>query len=132
MDARTGCGILRSTDGGTTWTTMLPGRYSTQVVAIDPATAGSTTGTHVFAASSLELVRSTDSGATWALVLGLGDGSNPISDLAALPGNVVYAAIGNVSGSANNDGLSESTDGGATFNKLVSTSNGACATTANS
>ncbi len=130
VDARTGCGILRSTDGGTTWTTMLPGRYSTQVVAIDPATAGSTTGTHVFAASSLGLVRSTDSGATWALVLGLGDGSNPISDLAALPGNVVYAAIGNVSGSANN-GLYKSTDGGATFNKLVSTSNGACATTAN-
>ena len=60
-----GCGILRSTDGGTTWVRALLPVLVVVRLFIDPATAGSTTATKIFAATSSGLFRSTDSGSTW-------------------------------------------------------------------
>lgn len=64
-----GCGVLRSTDGGSTWT----GPSSNPVGAfhgglvIDRATAGSATSTRLLVATSSGLYSSSNSGATWTL-----------------------------------------------------------------
>ncbi|MFL6799053.1 MAG: FG-GAP-like repeat-containing protein [Xanthobacteraceae bacterium] len=118
-----GCGILRSIDGGTSWTLIagtssFPGSRVEKLV-IDPTTAGSTTSTTIFAATTNKgLQRSTDSGATWTQVLSGGDAT----DVVIHPNNpqFVFAAIGNPAGNASN-GIYRSTDGGATFPTKLST-----------
>ncbi len=62
-----GIGILKSTDGGTTWTQTLPFTNSSvkgvQKIIIDP-----NNGANVFAATSDGVYRSTNSGASWTLI----------------------------------------------------------------
>ena len=111
-----GCGLLRSTDGGTNWT-VLAGIATigarVEKLVVDPVTAGSSTATKVFAATvNKGLLRSTDSGSTWTQILTGGDATDIVID----PSNpqIVYAAIGNSFGASSN-GIYKSTDGGATF-----------------
>src|ERR1044071_922754 len=103
-DSYYGCGVLKSIDGGLTWTqtgasvflSSLSGGARIGRVLINPATAGSTTTTTLLAATTFGLYRSTDSGATWNQVLG-----GTATDVLIDPGNtsIVYAALGATNGS---------------------------------
>lgn len=114
-DSYTGCGVLVSNDGGSTWTQTGASIWVTSNVTaaiskvlIDTATAGSTSSTVVFAASYAGLYRSTNSGATWTLVL-----SGVTTDIVASPNaNEYYAA--NYGG-----GIFKSVDKGATWTQLT-------------
>ena len=75
-DSYYGCGVLRSLDGGATWTQLgaiffdFPsGGATISRIVIDPRTAGSATTTTVLAASNFALFRSTNSGVDWTQVL---------------------------------------------------------------
>jgi hypothetical protein len=119
LDAYLGCGVLRSTDGGTTWT-QLGGQDLNQLginkLVIDPTTAGSTTTTKIFVATTAGLAVSPDSGATW---IGLIQGS--ATDVVIDPSNTnnVYAAMDGRVG--NDGGVWKSTTGGGSgsFNKIM-------------
>ncbi len=119
-DSYFGQGILRSTDGGSTWTLLNGGGFFTSEaisrIVIDPATAGSATSTTLWASTVLgffasgtedcnippgayngALFRSTDSGATWQVqdVPTGAAGSARIHDMALDPAdsNVLYVAV---------------------------------------
>jgi photosystem II stability/assembly factor-like uncharacterized protein len=72
-DLAFGCGVLRSVDGGAHWDLFAASQLAptagviaaTGAVYIDPATAGSTTGTFVLVAATNGIYRSTNSGASW-------------------------------------------------------------------
>lgn len=71
-DSYYGCGVLRSSNGGSTWThldRLLPpgaaGGVRTSRIRIDPGTAGSTTATRVYAATDAGFMISDDSGRSW-------------------------------------------------------------------
>jgi len=96
-DSYYGCGVLRSTDGGTTWAqfgasvfdTPTGGAYIPAIV-VDQASAGSAGTSVVIAATNSGVWRSTDSGQSWTLVLpGYATGlvQDPVST------NLWYAAI---------------------------------------
>jgi len=77
-----GCGVLRSGDGGNTWSTGVSGLRSTTGAAgpflsliVDPATAGSSSSSILLGAtlfSNAGIVRSVNSGASWTVVLNSG------------------------------------------------------------
>jgi hypothetical protein len=121
-DSYYGQGILRSTDGGSTWTQLngAPfGFFTSEAISrivIDPTTAGSATSTTLFAATALGFYasgteacdippfayngaafRSTDSGATWQVmnVPTGAPGSARVHDLALDPAdpNFLYVAV---------------------------------------
>jgi photosystem II stability/assembly factor-like uncharacterized protein len=60
-----GKGVLKSTDGGAIWTTVLNGYY-TSALAVAPSSSGN--GTNIFASMRDGLWRSTDDGNNWTLV----------------------------------------------------------------
>ncbi len=111
-----GCGLLRSTDGGTTWerlgetTFTRPGRGGARIarVVVDPVTAGSLGATTVLAASDFGLFRSTDSGRSWNLAL-----PGIATDLVMDPADpaILYAAFYSRPGFGS-WGIHKSTDGG--------------------
>jgi len=108
QDSYSGVGILKSTDGGSTWTNY-PGPFTQHYIgglAVHP-----TDGVTVLAASSIGIYRSTDAGQTWTLVQS-GVATAVYFD-PAQPG-VAWAAIGNPFGSMLN-GVYRSTDSGATW-----------------
>ncbi len=126
-DSYYGCGLLRSTDGGATWTRLgasafAPGAGGARIsrVVLAPSTAGTPATTTVFAASDLGLFRSTDGGGTWSelLVGALGCSSFPTcaaTDLVIHPTNdsILYAAI-------RTRGVYKTVDRGATWTALPS------------
>jgi len=67
IDCQPGVGILKSTDGGTSWSLLNPGGVFTGTfiggLAVDRTTKGTTL--HVFAATQVGLYMSTDAGSTW-------------------------------------------------------------------
>lgn len=114
-----GCGVLRSTDGGTTWqppaTTTLLDAF-TYHLAINRSTAGSSLSTTVLAATNRGLYASVNSGASWTQrIIGfatavVGDATRP---------NVFFAAV--VQGSANpRTTMWRSQDGGISWVALPS------------
>lgn len=98
-DSYDGIGILKTTNGGTTWTTAgLPESQRIGRIAFDPVNPNRI---HVAVAGSLftkgpnrGMYRSTDAGATWQQTLFVSDSTSAI-DVAVHPtdGNIVYAAF---------------------------------------
>jgi photosystem II stability/assembly factor-like uncharacterized protein len=120
-DSYYGCGVLRSTDGGSTWTQLGASIFDTNVggarvsrILVDPVSAGSAVSTTVYAATSVGVYRSTDSGLNWTRVLE-GIATDLVRD--PLTPATLYAAIGSPAGDARN-GIYRSTDGGRTWNRL--------------
>ena len=108
-----GMGLLKSTDGGSTWTKSIDWSYNqtrgVQDIALNPLNSQT-----VFAGTSEGVYRSTDAGTTWAPVLDV----IMVRDVEVNPQDttLVLAACGNF-GSAGH-GIYRSTDGGLTFGKV--------------
>jgi hypothetical protein len=86
-----GCGVLRSLDGGVTWTASTSGLSLTNGASaifgsllIDRATAGSATSTVIVGATAEGLVRSVNSGSSWTLRLA----GSPSSLVSTRPGTM--------------------------------------------
>lgn len=112
-----GVGILRSTDGGNTWSQVLVKNYDNlfgvQAIKFDPTNANI-----VYACTTNGLFKSTDAGATW--------GASPVlnkiyvSDVVinSTNANQMMAAVGNL---VNADkGIYRTTDGGTNWTKVGS------------
>ncbi|MEQ9400570.1 MAG: hypothetical protein RJQ04_15515 [Longimicrobiales bacterium] len=103
-----GCGVLKSTNGGLTWTQLgatiwdRPGRAGAMIARIAIG------GGRILVASDAGLHRSTDGGASWTEVAA-GFWSDVVMD--PTDPNVLWAG-------AMNDGVYKSTDGGVTFQRL--------------
>jgi hypothetical protein len=120
-DSYYGCGVLKSTDGGTTWTQVGASTFDTSTggarisrLVIQSSTAGSTTTTTLLVASDFGVYRSTDSGSTWTQVL-----TGTATDILFDPTNssIAYVALGIPGGSASN-GVYKSTNAGNSWTKL--------------
>jgi photosystem II stability/assembly factor-like uncharacterized protein len=120
-DSYYGCGVLRTTDGGATWTQQGASVFDSNSggariakLLIDPGTAGSASATTVYAATTVGLYVSRNSGATWTRLI---DGV--FTDLLMHPtdARTLYAALGTPGGSPAN-GIYRTTDGGATWTQL--------------
>ncbi|MCI0437157.1 MAG: hypothetical protein L0271_26505 [Gemmatimonadetes bacterium] len=117
-DSYYGCGVLRSTDAGVTWTQLGASTFDTNTggariskVIVDPRGAGSATTSTVYASSSFGVHKSTDSGVTWRRTL---DGvATDLVQHATSP-NTLWAALGVPSGNTAN-GVYRSDDGGETW-----------------
>ncbi len=109
-----GIGILKTTDGGLTWTQLLPWQLSdlrgVQDIVINPQKTNT-----VFAATTEGTYRSLDAGANWTLV----DSVLMATDINYMPNDtsVLLLAAGN-SFSANS-GIYRSTNGGGSFTKIT-------------
>ncbi len=125
-DSYYGCGVLRSTDGGVTWTQLGGAIFDTPTggasvgkIVVDAATAGSASSSTVFAATSFGLYKSTNSGVTWSQLL-----SAWVTDIIQDPFNraVLFAAVGCPVAPCPPyslaNGVYQSVDGGATWSQL--------------
>ncbi len=120
-EATAGCGVLRSTDGGNSFTNIATAPFVTSVasaftfykIVIDRTTAGSATSTTLLAATNQGLFRSTDSGRTWTRATP----ALTFNDVVQHPTDptVLYAARQGVTGSATPPGLWRSSDRGVTW-----------------
>jgi photosystem II stability/assembly factor-like uncharacterized protein len=123
-DSYYGCGVLKSTDGGNTWTQIGASVFAPAGAAgagigkivIHPTVTGTL---HV--ASNFGLYRSTDGGSTFNQVLGSSSNSRPATDVVIDPvtPSTMYAALGYPGGGASFNGVYKSTDTGATWTQLA-------------
>jgi len=102
-----GDGILKSTDGGATWTLVgadVFNGWDIGSIAVDPESPET-----VFAAGSRGVWESTDGGSTWSQEI-----SSPAWDVVIVPGSpeTIFAGVTSV-------GVEESTDGGLTWTPLA-------------
>jgi uncharacterized protein (TIGR03437 family) len=118
QDSYYGAGILKSTDGGASWTNIVGPFVRTTptgaVVGIGALAISPADGQILLASCRLGIYRSTDGAANWDQVLS-GVGTSVLFD--PTDGNIAYAALGNVNGSTLN-GVFRSTDGGQTWQQL--------------
>ncbi|MEM7085984.1 MAG: T9SS type A sorting domain-containing protein [Bacteroidota bacterium] len=113
-----GIGILKSTDGGASWSSVLTFNPN-QIKGVHDIEINPQNSLEVFAAATDGLFRSLDGGDTWTLVF-----SNPnCRDVEIDPtnGDIVYVTQGNLNtgGNPNANGIFKSTDKGNTFNELL-------------
>ncbi|MBK8552666.1 MAG: T9SS type A sorting domain-containing protein [Ignavibacteria bacterium] len=123
-------GVWKSSNGGTTWTSMMndEASLSSGSIAIDPANSNIVyygTGEATYSGASYYgrgLLKSTDGGNTWTnFTSGLGSLSY-FSRIVIRPGhsNELLAALGNRTSLGVSGGLYRSTDAGVTWNAVVS------------
>jgi photosystem II stability/assembly factor-like uncharacterized protein len=117
-----GCGMLRSTDGGNSWTQLgastfrftSGGSVSFARILVDRPAGAGVSGTMLLAASNSALFRSTDGGSSWANVLA---GATP--SIVAHPAKAgVYFAGNANAGNAALRGIYRSSDRGASWSAL--------------
>jgi hypothetical protein len=119
---RPGGGILKSTDGGTTWTFLANSLFQSAVfgaLVVDPANANTLYAAENDGGPAGGVYRSTDGGQTWqnltaSTVVGAA------SDLALDPTNplVLYAGFWATADGGAGNGVYKSSDGGATWARL--------------
>lgn len=126
-DSYYGCGVLRSTNGGLTWTELgkaefdlANGGRTISRVVVDKTTAGTASATVVLVAASNGIWRSANSGLTWTQAQEV---TGRTSDLVADPVNagVYYAATGVAvvqNGANTTNAVFKSTDSGLTWLKV--------------
>jgi hypothetical protein len=111
-------GILKTTDGWTTWSTVQSGSFrDIEFKPNDPAT--------LYAVTSNTFYRSTDTGSNWGVIgAGLPTGESRIA-LAVTPANnnYVYYLAGPSTGVGSFKGIYRSTDSGLTFNAMTTAPN---------
>ena len=121
-----GCGMLRSTDGGTSWTQLGASTFRFQTggsvafsrILVDRAPAASLSTTVLLGATNAGLYRSADAGATWSSVL-----TGASASVIAHPAKVGVLFAGNSDNSnAARRGLYRSGDGGVSWTQLPSIS----------
>ncbi len=121
-DSYYGCGILRSADGGESWTRLGEGVFTGPMggttisrIVVDSATAGTLDATMVYAATEGGLFISTDSGAGWTLVL---DGV--VTDLLVHAGDreTMFAAVAEGEEKKGNATLHRSNDAGWSWHEI--------------
>ncbi len=122
LDCYYGAGILKSTDGGTTWTRLGANEFTgagISSIVVDPDDPN-----RVYVASSAQVIpgpqfpttgifRSTDGGSTWTPLLGCRGCSASDLVMSPLNKNVLYAAFHGI-------GIYKSTDGGDNWTKISS------------
>ncbi|MBT8195518.1 MAG: hypothetical protein HKO56_03470, partial [Bacteroidia bacterium] len=110
-----GIGILKTTDGGVTWTKSLDWQFDemkgVQHIEINPLNSNS-----ILAATSEGLYRSYDAGATWTLIHSI----LMAADIDYIPGDTstYFVTYGNQSSTGH--GIYRTLDAGGTFTKLTS------------
>ena len=121
-DSYYGCGILRSSDGGESWTRLGEGVFTGPMggttisrIVVDSATAGTLDATTVYAATADGLFISTDSGSGWTKVL---DGV--VTDVLVYAGDreVLFAALAEGEEKTGHATLHRSGDGGLTWQEV--------------
>jgi photosystem II stability/assembly factor-like uncharacterized protein len=113
-----GIGILKTTDGGTTWTKSLDWAYNNQrgvwKVVINPRNHNT-----LYAATTEGIYKSNNSGTNWSQVLNY----QMVMDLKINPADttVLYASVGDLSNNIPNAnvGIYKTTNAGSTWNKLT-------------
>lgn len=112
-----GCGVLRSVDGGSSWTSNGSGLVSSGTSAkfgsmiVDRGSAGSTTSSIIIGATTSGIVRSANSGSTWSSVLTAGTAASVV----AHPARAGTYWTGLQFAQGTRIGLWKSTDQGATW-----------------
>jgi len=119
IDALRGIGVLKTTDGGSTWTTLT--NFSTPnpdygYYYINKLVISSANSSILYAGMIGGIWKSTDAGLSWAK-LNISTTYISCMDLVANPSNasILYAAFG----LHNPDGVYKTTNGGTTWNKLT-------------
>lgn len=120
-----GCGVLRTTDGGDTWTLGNSGLHTANTnssgvfssLVVDPTNAGTANTVLLGTTNYINagVVRSTDAGASWTVVHNTG----PANSLIAHPTKpFTYYVTDRVNSPVTTRGVYRSTDAGATWSEL--------------
>ena len=107
-----GIGIIKSTDGGTTWSQVLT-KTTDQLFAIQTLKFDPSNSNTVYACTTDGLYRSTNSGSTWTKIFNV----TYVSDV-VINGTTLVAAVGNLGNTVK--GIFRSTDNGSTWTKITS------------
>lgn len=113
IDSYYGAGILKSTDGGGSWTNIVGPFLRARIgsMAIHPRN-----GQVLLCTTQLGVWRSSDGASTWTNTLPGAAGTSVAFD--PTNGDIAYAGLGTISGNFNN-GVYRSTDGGQTWNSIM-------------
>ena len=106
-----GIGILKSTNGGSTWTRIM-NKTTAQLFAIQTLKFDPSSSSTVYACATDGLYRSTNSGSSWTKILDL----TYVSDV-VINGTNIVASVGNLGNTKK--GIYKSTDNGITWAKIT-------------
>jgi hypothetical protein len=119
QDSYYGVGVLKSTNGGTTWTLYGNALFGTRTNSISRIVVNPLNSNQLFASSSLGLTTSTDAGVTWTkMTAGLPNSGNFVADdvvIDASSSPIKIYTIGRSGFGGTGYGVYKSSDGGASF-----------------